>query len=191
MDEKELIIQVVSGNYNAFGFLVRRYQNLVLHIVGRMIVNQHDIEDVCQEVFIRVYRKLGDFRGDSRLSTWIASIAYNQAITYLKKKKQYPLAGPEREVAMESFPDESNPQQLLETAETIAMLKASVAELPLQYRTAITLFYLGEFSYREMEEITGLPEGTIKIHLFRGRQLLKEKLLNSQKTIGALCHEYS
>ena len=68
-----------------FGFLVAKHQRLVVHIVGRIVQQQEDVEDVCQEVFIKVFRKIKYFRGDSRLSTWIAKVAYNTSISHLRK----------------------------------------------------------------------------------------------------------
>lgn len=88
MNDGELVQQVLNGNNNAFRFLVSKYQRLVLHIVGRMVQQNDQVEDICQEVFIKIFKTLKRFRGDSKLSTWIAKIAYNTAVTHIRKEKR-------------------------------------------------------------------------------------------------------
>jgi RNA polymerase sigma-70 factor (ECF subfamily) len=177
MNDKELIQQILSGNMNAFTFLVKQHQKLVAHLVYRIVQQQDDVEDVCQEVFIKVFRNLKHFRGDSKLSTWIASIAYNSSISYLKKKKKFAHQEIDLQGSDQLFANEGQPQIVLEKAELKIFIQQKIEELPEHFRTVITLFHMQEFSYKEIEEITGLPEGTIKTHLFRARKILKEKLI--------------
>ena len=77
MNDQELVKRILDGNMVAFTLLVKRYQKLVMHLSGRIIQRQEDLEDVCQEVFLKVYQHLGKYRNESKLSTWIATIAYN------------------------------------------------------------------------------------------------------------------
>src|SRR5690554_5238934 len=88
MNEAELIEQILAGNENAFRYLVSANQRLVLHIVGRIIRQQEDVEDICQEVFMKVFGQISKFRGNSRLSTWIATIAYNTSISHVRSKNR-------------------------------------------------------------------------------------------------------
>jgi RNA polymerase sigma factor (sigma-70 family) len=177
MTDEELIKCVLNGNQNACRFLVAKYQNLVNHIVRRIVLQDAGAEDICQDVFLKVFSRLHSFRGDAKLSTWIATIAYNTSITYLKRKK----------VIKETYMDHSGWSALqgifstesatsYESAETRKIILESVETLPVHYRTILTLFYLEEFSYHEIEKITGMPEGTVKNYLFRARFLLKCKL---------------
>lgn len=176
MTDAELVGRVLDGNEHACRFLVSSYQKLVNHIVRRMVLQDAVAEDLCQDVFLRVFRKLHSFRGEARLSTWIASIAYNTAASYLKRKK----------VMNEQDLDNAGLAALKETENPAAdewdreeikkLLLDTIETLPLHYRTILTLYYLDEFSYREIGEITGLPEGTIKSYLHRSRHLLKSKL---------------
>jgi len=177
MNDAELIQQVSNGNENAFRFLVAKHQRLVLHVVGRIVQQQEDIEDICQEVFLKVFRKINRFRGDSQLSTWIASIAYNTGISYIRKRNKYNvqsydekpgLVVTEKEVVLT--------HKILEKEEAKKYLLQAIETLPVNYRTVLTLFHLEEFSYKEIEEITGMPEGTIKSYLSRARKILKDKL---------------
>ena len=176
MNDAELVQQILNGNSNAFRFLVSKHQRLVVHVVSRIVQQQEDLEDICQEVFIKVFKKLKDFRGDSKLSTWIATIAYNTSISHLRKGKNDAHSYDEQPGLILGEVDESLNQKIVEREEAKKYLLALIEKLPVQYRTVLTLFHLEEFSYKEIEEITGMPEGTIKSYLSRARNILKEKL---------------
>ena len=176
MTDKELVEQIVNGNNNAFRFLVASHQRLVVHIVGRIVQQGDEVEDICQEVFIKVFQKIKKFRGDAKLSTWIATIAYNTSISHLRKiKRRGEHSYDERPslVAMEK--DNELNQRIIEKQEIKKYLSDVVAGLP-EKQDSDTLFHLEEFSYREIEDVTGMPEGTIKSYLSRARKLMKLKL---------------
>jgi len=186
MNDADLVEQILNGNSNAFRYLVANHQRLVLHVVGRVIQRQDEVEDICQEVFIKVYSKMKKFRGDSRLSTWIATIAYNTSITHIRKQNRRGEQSYDDNpalIAMEK--DTKSNQKLLEKKEAKKYLMRMIETLPVNYRTVLTLYHLEEFSYKEIEEITGMPEGTIKSYLSRARKLLKgklEKVVELEKT---------
>ena len=179
MQESNLVEQVKNGNTNAFRFIVANHQRLVAHIVGRIVLDHDEIQDVCQEVFIRVYQRINEFRGESRFSTWIASIAYHQCLNHLRKKRRLNEIAYEEDATVDNLTTDTSTEQIVENNETKRLLKQVVESLPLAYRTVITLFYLEEFSYAEIEQITRMPEGTVKSNLFRARAILKEKLMNT------------
>jgi RNA polymerase sigma factor (sigma-70 family) len=192
MNDSELIGQILNGNMNAFTFLVNRYQKLVVHITGRLIQRHDELEDVCQEVFLKVYQNLGKYRNECKLSTWIATIAYNTSINYLRKFKKGDEVNPEGSAALRNLA-EDRPDDF-EKADLHQYIRGQIELLPVQYRTVLTLFHLEEFSYQEIEQITGMPEGTIKSYLFRAKALLKEKLKfvvdeNSLKVIKEISHD--
>lgn len=177
MEDSELIRQVLNGNANAFKFLVLKHQKLVMHIAGRVVRQQEDLEDICQEVFIKVFKQLKKFRNESRLSTWIATIAYNTSVTHYRKKTRQntePADDLSRITLSEPSPGISSGR--FEEEEVRQYLLMLIEELPLHYRTVLTLFHLEEFSYNEIGQITGMPEGTIKSYLSRARKLLKDKI---------------
>jgi RNA polymerase sigma-70 factor (ECF subfamily) len=124
-----------------------------------------------------VFRKIKKFRGESKLSTWIATIAYNTSITHIRGRgrKQEVLTDEEARLDLGKT-DDWLVQKAVEKEEVKAILLQMIEKLPVQYRTVLTLFHLEEFSYKEVEEITGMPEGTIKSYLSRARKLLKNKL---------------
>ncbi|MFV0267974.1 MAG: RNA polymerase sigma factor, partial [Draconibacterium sp.] len=161
----------------AFRFLVSKYQRLVVHVVGRIVQQQDEMEDICQEVFIKVFKTLSKFRGESKLSTWIATIAYNTAITHLRKRSRRGELSYNEEpklIGMEA--DTGQNQQVVEKEEIKKHLLKLIETLPVHYRTVLTLYHLEEFSYREIVDITGMPEGTIKSYLNRARMILKGKM---------------
>ena len=192
MDDTELINQILNGNMNAFTFLVSRYQKLVVHITGRLIQRQDEMEDVCQEVFLKVYQNLGKYRNECKLSTWIATIAYNTSINYLRKFKKGDEVNPDDSAALRNLSDYNSVDY--EKTDLHRYIREQIENLPVQYRTVLTLYHLEEFSYQEIEQITGMPEGTVKSYLFRAKALLKEKLKfvvdnNSLKTVKEINNE--
>lgn len=193
MNDAELIKQILNGNSNAFTFLVTRYQKLVVHITGRLIQRQDELEDVCQDVFLKVYQNLGKYRNECKLSTWIATIAYNTGINYLRKFKKGVEVNADDSVALRNLTDFKPDDP--EKADLHRYIREQIELLPVHYRTVITLYHLEEFSYQEIEQITGMPEGTVKSYLFRAKALLKEKLKfvvdeNSLKSVKEITNEY-
>lgn len=192
MNDAELINQILNGNTNAFTFLVTRYQKLVVHITGRLIQRHDELEDVCQDVFLKVYQNLGKYRYECKLSTWIATIAYNTSINYLRKFKKGDDVVPEDSATLRNLSEFNTVD--FEKADLHRYIREQIDLLPVQYRTVLTLFHLEEFSYQEIEQITGMPEGTIKSYLFRAKALLKEKLKfvvdeNSLNFVKEIAHE--
>ena len=178
MEENQLIAQITAGNTHAFRFLVKKYERLVFHIVGRMLNQQADLEDVCQDVFIKVYKKLPEFRRESKLSTWIGTIAYREALDFLKKKK-ITFQDLQNLNARDSagLIETNHPENIQTRAERIELIKKLISDLPPIYRTILSLYHIEELSYKEIEKITQMPEGTLKSYLHRARQLLKARLL--------------
>lgn len=174
MNDAELVAQILNGNMKSFTFLVNRYQKLVVHIMGRLIQRHDELEDVSQEVFLKVYQNLGKYRNECKLSTWIATIAYNTSINYLRKFKKSDEASLDDKAILDKLTDFR--QDDYETADLHRYIREQIELLPVQYRTVLTLYHLEEFSYQEIEQITGMPEGTVKNYLFRAKALLKEKL---------------
>jgi len=181
--QKELLEKITSGSSKVFKTFIDEYKNLVAHIVFRMIDNSEDREDMCQNVFIKIYQNLDHFKFESKVSTWVARIAYNSCINYLQKKK-VPLfedITPE-DTTIDSFAGTIDlPDSIMETEDTYRLLQIEIAHLPVKYRTILTLYHLDEMSYFEIGEITGWPEGTVKSYLFRARQYLKHKLVAKYK----------
>jgi RNA polymerase sigma-70 factor (ECF subfamily) len=172
---QSVIKKILQGDVNAFSFLVEKYKKLVAHIVFRMIYNQTDREDICQDVFLKVYQNLSQFRADSKFSTWIGKITYNSCLNYISKNKNPMMT--QSVLEWEEMPAEnSDPVWQIERDERGKRIRTEINQLPVQYRAILTLFHLEHMSYREIGEIMNLPEGTVKSYLYRARQHLKQEL---------------
>jgi RNA polymerase sigma-70 factor (ECF subfamily) len=179
VEKRALVERILAGDQYAFEQLVRDYQKLVSHIVFRMIANPADREDICQEVFMRVYKNLKSFRYDSKLSTWIARIAYNGCLNYLEKKKVplYDDIIEDDSLTIENQADQApSPDMNSEDFELSKILNNEIEKLPVRYRTILTLYHLDEMSYDEIGKVTDQPSGTVKSYLFRARKMLKKRL---------------
>lgn len=175
LNEKEIVSRIIKEGFRAFELLVKEYEKLVFFVINRLVHDVQDKEDICQEVFIKVYKSLPKFKFESKLSTWIARIAYLTAINYLKKYRNNQQSDYPENIDNYHF-TEDNPEQVLTRKNASEYLNSLIAQMPLAYKTALTLYHLNEFSCQEIEQITGTPEGTIKSNLFRARKLLKEKM---------------
>jgi RNA polymerase sigma factor (sigma-70 family) len=175
IDDKALVSQVISGDKQAFRLLIKQNERLVGHMIARLIDRHEDREELCQDVFLKVYEKLGEFTFQSKLSTWIATIAYRHGINHLRKKKIEIRELPEED-DREQFVSLENVEEDFSDRQLDVMVMSLIDQLPPQYKAILTLYHVQEMSYPEIVEITGLPEGTVKNYLFRARQLLKEKV---------------
>jgi RNA polymerase sigma-70 factor, ECF subfamily len=179
IESRHLIDRIISGDREAFRLFVEQYQRLVGHIVFRMIDNKDDREDICQEVFLKVYQNLGEFKFQSLISTWVGAIAYNTSVNYLQKKKHQPLDILQDDEGEADNPDtlETPPDDQMEQRDLSFNLHREIEKIPPHYRTVLTLYHLDEMTYEEIGLIMKMPEGTVKSYLFRARKILKERLL--------------
>jgi len=174
-----LIKRALKGDMSAYRAIIVQNQKLVVSLVYKMVQQKEDREDLCQEIFIKVYEKLGSFRFQSKLSTWIANIAFNHCANFLKKRKlpllndMYNEDNEEHDVA--SY--EKHPEQKMMSKELYAHLNKSMQSLSVIQKTVTQLFHFNEFSLEEIAAITGLPVNTVKSHLFRARAILKTEML--------------
>jgi len=177
-NEKELVASILNGNQQAFVNVIHATENLVAQIACKMIPDAEDRKDVVQDVYMKAFHHLGNFQFKAKLSTWIAQIAYNTCLHYLRKKKPSLLhdlqQGDEQE---EQAATPTGPEALLFQQELTATLTAAIEQLPPVYKTIITLYHNQDLSYEEIAAITQLPQGTLKSYLFRARKILKDKLL--------------
>lgn len=191
--DRQIVNAVLKGERNAFAQLMKQNERLVLHIVQQLIATPEDRRDLYQDIFLKVYKNLSHFEFESKLSTWIAKIAYTSC--YKKNAKKRPLLWEEWAVSkddddegniVESIADfrfnkEEEPDELLMNQEITIILQKEVAALPSLQRTILTLFYQEEISLAEIAIVTQFPVNTIKSHLFRTRKYLKELLIERYK----------
>ncbi|MDO2949486.1 RNA polymerase sigma factor RpoE [Aeromonas simiae] len=180
--DEQLVERVQRGDKNAFNLLVRKYQHKVVNLVARYVNNPGDVPDVAQEAFIKAYRSLPTFRGDSAFYTWLYRIAVNTAKNYLTSQgRRPPSSDVEAEDAEyydggEALTEISTPENLALTDEIKRTVFAAIEALPEDLRTAITLRELEGLSYEEIAEIMECPVGTVRSRIFRAREAIDRKL---------------
>jgi RNA polymerase sigma-70 factor (ECF subfamily) len=182
-DELELIERLKQGDEAAFRALVERYQDLVYNTALGVVQNESDAEDVAQEVFIQVYRSIGSFKSEAKLSTWIYRITTTRALDLLrarKSKKRFGLLKrlwetPE-ESPVENIQDFNHPGVLLERKEQAAQLMAAIAQLPENQKVAFVLHKLEGLSYLEIAEVMGNTLPAIESLMHRARLNLRKIL---------------
>ena len=177
LSDKEIISQVLNGDQQAYAELVSRYQNYVFTLTLRFTKNREDAEEVSQDIFVKAYRSLSDFRGASKFSTWLYTIVNTTCITFLRKKKlETHSLDNERVFEMADSLDSDFRANQVEQKSRVSMVNNAIAMLSTDDAEIITLFYKAEQSLEEIGEILGLDPKTAKVRLHRARQRLKEKM---------------
>lgn len=174
-DDRTLVAGTLRGEEAAFKALIRQNERLVAHMVGRLVKGAEDREEICQDVFLKVYEKLPEFTFQSKLSTWIATIAYRHAINHLRKRRISFQEIPDDD-AINRFVEKEDPGEALASRDEEERVLRLVEELPMHYKTVLTLYHLDGMNYAEIGAIMEMPAGTVKSYLFRARNLLKEKI---------------
>lgn len=177
LNDNEIISKVLSGDHQAYAIIVNRYQNYVFTLTLRMIKSREDAEEVAQDVFIKAYKYLADFRGASKFTTWLYTIVNNTCITFLRKKKlNIQSLDNEHVFATADNIDSGMRANMVEQKSKLAMVNDAIGLLGSDDAQIITLFYKGEQSLEEIAEILGLETNTAKVRLHRARTRLKEKM---------------
>ena len=176
-NDTEIISQVLNGEHQAYAVLVNRYQNYVFTLSLRFTKNREDAEEVAQDIFIKAYRALADFKGNSKFSTWLYTIVNNTCITFLRKKKleTYSLDN-EKVFEVADSQDSGLRANMVEQKSRAAMVNKAIGLLGPDDAEIITLFYKAEQSLEEIAQILRLETNTAKVRLHRARTRLKEKM---------------
>jgi len=177
-DEEQLVTSSKKGDQDAFAQLVQKHQRRVFNLVFRMLQQYEEANEATQETFLAAWQGLPSFRGDARFSTWLYRIAYNCALKQLEQRKRDKALQVvvQAEQIAASIGQEQRVDAALETHARQTMVQEQLSQLPAKYRIVLILRHLQEMTYEEMAQILTMPIGTIKTHLFRARNLLKERL---------------
>lgn len=181
--DHQLVLRVQKGDKRAFDLLVLKYQYKLQAIVGRFIRDTDEVADVTQEAFIKAYKALPKFRGDSQFYTWLYRIAINTAKNYLVSKSRRP-ANTDIDVEdaqqfsnNDKLIDEATPENTIMTEELATIIKNGLSALPEDLRTALTLREFEGMSYEDIAAVMDCPVGTVRSRIFRAREFLDERVL--------------
>lgn len=182
LTDQILVERVQQGDKSAFDVLVRKYQHKVVSLVSRYVSDQAEALDVTQEAFIKAYRAIGNFRGDSAFFTWMYRIAINTAKNYLVAQSRRPPASDldaqeaEQYAGDSRLRDTGSPEHELLRQEIEQTIQDAIAILPDDLRTAITLREVEGMSYEDIASAMECPIGTVRSRIFRAREAIDKKL---------------
>lgn len=180
--DHELVRRVQQGDKSAFDLLVLKYQHRIVHLVNRYVKDPFEAQDVAQDTFIKAYRALADFRGDSAFYTWLYRIAINTAKNYLLSRSrrhfdyEIDVQDAEQVENAAQLKDMDTPDNQLMNEQIVKVIKTAIENLPEEMRVAITLREFEGMSYEEIAEAMDCPIGTVRSRIFRAREAIDEKL---------------
>jgi RNA polymerase sigma factor (sigma-70 family) len=170
--DQHYIQKTLQGETNAFAVLIDRYQNLVYTVVYRVVKVKEEAEEVAQDTFMKAFESLKSYRGESKFSTWIYSIAYRKALDRVRKNNRMKAVELVEDITEKEVGAIDNALHILEQQQRNEVIKRCIGELPEQEAAIITLYYFDDHSVREISEITELSEDNIKVKLHRSRKKL-------------------
>ena len=175
MTDLALVEACLAGQQEGFAELMARYKNLVFSIILRMTHNKEEVEDLAQEVFIKMYKNLARYSPDFKFSTWVMRITSNHVIDFHRKRKHDTVSLDAAENLAST--SEESPEAALLAQEQAARVQKIVADLPDMYKIPIVLFHQKGMSYQDIAQKINEPLSKVKNRIFRGRKLLKERYL--------------
>ena len=180
--DQALVERVQKGDKKAFDILVLKYQQRVMNILSRFVRDPSEVQDLAQETFIKAYRALATFRGDSAFYTWVYRIAINTAKNFIVAQGRRPprddveASEAEQYSGAEGLQEQASPERVLLKDEIAEMVFSTIDELPDDLKMAITLREIEGLSYDEIAEAMSCPIGTVRSRIFRAREAIDEKL---------------
>jgi RNA polymerase sigma-70 factor (ECF subfamily) len=186
-DDAALVAASKGGDQNAFALLVQRHQHRVFNLVYRILQHYDEANEVTQETFLAAWQGIPAFRGEAQFSTWVYRIAYNCSQKQLEQRRRdrvlQSAVQEEQETQAAQMAQESETDRVdaaLDARERQVFVREQLSTLPAKYRIVLVLRHLQEKTYEEMADILAMPVGTIKTHLFRARNLLKQRLQSKE-----------
>jgi RNA polymerase sigma factor (sigma-70 family) len=176
-EEKNLIQIIKAGNYRQFERLIAEYQNPLFLFIWRMVRDEDDAKDLCQDTFFKAYKSLKFFREDSKFSSWLFQIGYRKALDLIaKRKRRHALLN-----KMETQSEMSSSEKDFEVKEADALIGQIIDGLHQNSRIALHLFYKEEMTYDEIATVMKVPINTVKSHIHRGKEIIREKLIRMNR----------
>jgi RNA polymerase sigma-70 factor (ECF subfamily) len=182
--DHDIIVRILAGDTHHFSVLVDRYKDRAFALACRLLGNREEAEEILQDAFVKAYRSLADFRGESRFGTWFYRIVYNACMTRVSRRHGGAASLDDPETTGGEWTIASDDRDALETIEReerCEILDAELQKLPEKFRAVLVLFYVQGQKYEEIASILNLPLSTVKTHLFRARALLRNRVLDRYK----------
>lgn len=173
-NESGLLKKIADGEKEFFGELVLKHQDFIFNVVKNYVRFEEEARDITQEVFVKAYENIASFRGDSRFSSWLYRIAYNLSINWSERRKG-------RETQLDESLAEtvseggSTADEIFDKELVLSRIKETIEEMPIKYKVIIRLYYFDGKTYQEMADTLGIPINTVKIQLFRAREMIRKK----------------
>ena len=201
VSDKDIIVRIKAGDIDAYGSIMRRYNQRVYRIARSIVTDDAAAMDIVQEAHIKAYTKLNDFKGKSSFITWLASIVRNEALMYLRKHKRevtLSIGAPEDESQFSKIADlmnaennhESLPDAMLENKQLQKLIDQNIDKLREDFRTVFVLRAIERFNVRETAEILGIKEETVKTRFFRAKRLLRGQIQTYLDSAGMKIYEF-
>jgi RNA polymerase sigma-70 factor (ECF subfamily) len=193
VDDAELVARTGRGDQAAFEALMRRYNSRLFRVARAILKDDSDAEDALQDAYLQAYRRIGEFRGEAQLGTWLTRIVVNQALMQLRKQKRNRVVVPFRERSgppavdqeIEDVADKNgeSPSSAALRAEVRRMLEQRIDELPVAFRTVFVMREVEDMTVQETAACLSIPEATVRTRLFRARAMLRQSL---ERTVDAV-----
>jgi RNA polymerase sigma factor (sigma-70 family) len=184
-EDKDIIESFINGNKNAFNFIVLKYQKKIYWVVRKFVLNHDDADDITQEVFIKLYKSLGDFRGESALFTYIYKIAVNYSLNHIKKNKI--LSNIQKDIDSEAFKiksDDPNSDEIYDKDVNARIIQNAIQKLPEQQRAVFTLRFYESLPYEEIANILDTSVGGLKANYFHAFKKIQSYLLEQKGNLN-------
>lgn len=183
MNEEEIVKQLKSGNYSNYDKIVNSYKNRVFGMAYKFTGDYDESQDLAQEVFLKIYRQIKNFREESKLSTWIYRISVNTCLDWKKKKEKMKsinfsnMVNEENRDQIIDIKDESlSPDRIILQDEDQKQVHKLIYELSDKYKTVLIMYHFNEMSYQDISKALDIPERTVETRLYRARRMLKDKI---------------
>lgn len=190
--DEELVDRSRSGDVESFNQLIKRWERPIYALAYRVIGQEEDARDVCQETFLRAFRGLGGFKGQAKFSSWLYRIALNLCRDWIRRRRRTPLSTLPEDVELEDLASSVGPSESVEDLvarrELSGVVEMAMARLPEEQRTAIILKEYHGMTFQEIADLQGCPLSTVKTRLYQGLSVLRRDLAESSPGIarGAL-----
>lgn len=171
-DERELIQMIKAGNFRQYERLIVAYQKPLYVFIWRMVQDEDDAKDICQETFFKAYKKIRSFKEKSKFSSWLFQIGYRNALDFIARKKQQRIVFDK----METQSQMASKEEEFEIRQVDSAIGKMIDGLQQNHRIALHLFYKEEMTYNEIASVMKIPINTVKSHIYRGKEIIRDKL---------------